>query len=45
MFDMARKLHSRKDPDRDSKAKQDIDWIREMMEKSHLVSILLFSNY
>jgi len=39
MFNMARKLHSRKDPERDSKAKLNIEWIKEMMEKPHLVSI------
>jgi len=36
---MAKKLHGRKDPDRDSKAKQDIDWMREMLDKPNLASI------
>jgi len=39
LFNMARKLHGRKDPERDTKAKENIDWIKEMMEKSHLASI------
>ena len=39
MFDLAKKLHSSKDPERDSKAKQDIEWIKEMMDKPHLASI------
>jgi len=36
---MARKLHGRKDPERENKAKQNIDWIKEMLEKPHLASV------
>ena len=39
LFNMARKLHGRKDPDRDSKAKQCIDWVTEMVTKPDLASI------
>jgi len=41
MLDMARKLHSRKDTEIDNKSRDDISWIKEMMQKPHLVSIKL----
>jgi len=39
MRDMAKKLHSSKDPNRESKADEDISWMKEMMMKPHLVNI------
>jgi len=43
MREMARKLHYKKDPHRESKADDDIAWIKEMMQKPQLVNI--FSSF
>jgi len=39
LFSKAKKLHDRRDPERESKAKLNIEWIKEMIEKPHLASI------
>jgi len=39
IMEMAKKLHSSKDPNRESKAKDAISWMKEMLTKPHLVNI------
>ena len=44
LFDMARKLQGRKDPERESKANDAIKWMKEMINKPHLASIFASRN-